>query len=82
MSRTWVEAGVARAGNGCALIQALRELELGEELFCDYALPLELAEPCLSGAKTCRGSIVEPGVTVGVRRARGAAGAARPRRRS
>lgn len=54
-----VEAGVTKAGNGWAQLQALRDLEPGEELFYDYALPPELKERCRCGAKTCRGWIVE-----------------------
>jgi len=54
-----VEAGVTRAGNGWAQLQALRDLEAGEELFYDYALPVELKEPCFCGAKRCRGWIVD-----------------------
>lgn len=74
-----VEAGVTRAGNGWAQLQALRDLEPGEELFYDYALPVELAEPCRCGAKTCRGWIVEPGVVVDVRRVQSAGGVAERR---
>lgn len=54
-----VEAGVTKAGNGWAQLQALRDLEPGEELFYDYALPAELKERCSCGAKRCRGWIVE-----------------------
>lgn len=54
-----VEAGVTKAGNGWAQLQALRDLEAGEELFYDYALPPALKERCHCGAKTCRGWIVE-----------------------
>lgn len=55
-----VEAGVTKAGNGWAQLQALRDLEPGEELFYDYALPAELKERCFCGAKRCRGWIVDP----------------------
>ena len=54
-----VEAGVSRLGNGWAQLQALRDIEVGEELFYDYALPAELKERCHCGARTCRGWIVE-----------------------
>jgi hypothetical protein len=53
-----VEAGITRAGNGWAQLQALRDIEAGEELFFDYALPAELKEPCFCGTKSCRGWIV------------------------
>jgi hypothetical protein len=59
-----VEAGVTRAGNGWAQLQALRDLEAGEELFYDYALPVELKEPCFCRTPSCRGWIVEAGATV------------------
>lgn len=55
-----VEAGVTKAGNGWAQLQALRDLEPGEELFYDYALPAELKQRCHCGAKRCRGWIVDP----------------------
>ncbi|GMU58771.1 MAG: SET domain-containing protein-lysine N-methyltransferase [Myxococcales bacterium] len=54
-----VEAGLTRAGNGWAQLQALRDLEAGEELFYDYALPAELKEPCCCRTKSCRGWIVD-----------------------
>jgi hypothetical protein len=54
-----VEAGVTRAGTGWAQLQALRDIAAGEELFFDYALPVELKEPCACGAARCRGWIVE-----------------------
>lgn len=54
-----VEAGVTRAGNGWAQLQALRDVEAGEELFYDYALPVELKEPCFCRTPSCRGWIVE-----------------------
>ena len=54
-----VEAGVTRSGNGWAQLQALREINPGDELFYDYALPPELKERCHCGARTCRGWIVD-----------------------
>ena len=54
-----VEAGVTRSGNGWAQLQALREINPGDELFYDYALPAELKERCHCGARTCRGWIVD-----------------------
>lgn len=54
-----VEAGVSRQGNGWAQLQALRDIEPGDELFYDYALPAELKERCHCGARTCRGWIVD-----------------------
>jgi|APLak6261679142_1056127.scaffolds.fasta_scaffold00016_20 hypothetical protein len=55
-----VEAGVTKRGNGWAQLQALRDLEPGEELFYDYALPPELKMKCRCGTKSCRGWIVDP----------------------
>jgi hypothetical protein len=74
-----VEAGVSRQGNGWAQLQALRNIEPGDELFYDYALPPELAEKCFCGAKTCRGWIVESG---GVERVRSSRVKSRVRRAS
>jgi SET domain-containing protein len=54
-----VEAGVTKRGNGWAQLQALEDIEPGDELFYDYALPPELKERCHCGAKTCRGWIVD-----------------------
>ncbi|MDP2273725.1 MAG: SET domain-containing protein-lysine N-methyltransferase [Archangium sp.] len=54
-----VEAGVTRRGNGWAQLQALREIKPGDELFYDYALPVELRERCHCGARTCRGWIMD-----------------------
>ena len=54
-----VEAGVTKRGNGWAQLQALREIEPGDELFYDYALPVELKERCHCGARTCRGWIMD-----------------------
>lgn len=54
-----VEAGLTKSGNGWAQLQALRDIDVGEELFYDYALPVELKEPCFCGTKSCRGWIVE-----------------------
>jgi hypothetical protein len=54
-----VEAGVTKAGNGWAQLQALRDLEPGEELFYDYGFPPALKQRCRCGAKSCRGWIVE-----------------------
>jgi hypothetical protein len=53
-----VEAGVTRAGNGWAQLQALKTIRPGDELFYDYAFPPELKEKCRCGAKACRGWIV------------------------
>lgn len=39
---------------------ALRDIEIGEELFYDYAFVASSAEPCNCGAATCRGLIVDP----------------------
>lgn len=55
-----VEAGITKNGNGWAQLQALRDIEPGEELFFDYALPEALKEKCYCGAKRCRGWIVQP----------------------
>lgn len=65
-----VEAGVTRRGNGWAQLQALRDIEPGEELFYDYALPPELKMKCRCGAKTCRGWIIDPRAVVAPRRPR------------
>ena len=55
-----VEAGVTARGHGWAQLQALRQIEPGDELFYDYALPEELKERCHCGAPSCRGWIVAP----------------------
>jgi uncharacterized protein len=55
-----VEAGVTKSGRGWAQLQALRDLEPGEELFYDYALPPELTMACRCGTKSCRGWIIDP----------------------
>ena len=55
-----VEAGVTRGGNGWAQLQALKDIEPGEELTFDYAFPPALKERCRCGAPTCRGWIVDP----------------------
>lgn len=55
-----IEAGITKSGNGWAQLQALRDIEPGEELFFDYALPEALKEKCYCGAKNCRGWIVQP----------------------
>lgn len=39
---------------------AVRDIEIGEELFYDYAFVAVSAEPCNCGAATCRGLIVDP----------------------
>jgi hypothetical protein len=62
-----VEAGVSRQGNGWAQLQALRDIEPGDELFYDYALPTELAEKCFCGAKACRGWIIDPALPLPAR---------------
>lgn len=54
-----IEAGISRTGRGWAQLQALRDLEAGEELFYDYAFPEALKQPCRCGAPSCRGWIVE-----------------------
>jgi len=54
-----VLAGFSRQGNPWAQLQALRDLEVGEELFYDYGYPQDLKEPCHCGAGSCRGWIVE-----------------------
>lgn len=38
---------------------ALRDLAVGEEITYDYGFAAECAEPCLCGAPTCRGVIVD-----------------------
>ncbi len=42
------------------LLVTLRPVQQGEELTIDYGWPAEVAIPCLCGAKTCRGWIVDP----------------------
>ncbi len=49
------EAGITRTA-----WVALRDIEVGEELFYDYAFAAEVAEPCNCGAAACRGLIVDP----------------------
>ncbi len=39
---------------------AVRDIEIGEELFYDYAFVAASAEPCNCGAPQCRGLIVDP----------------------
>jgi uncharacterized protein len=56
-----VEAGVTRAGNGWAQLQALWDIAPGDELTYDYAFDAHLAVPCRCGAPTCRGWIIAPG---------------------
>ncbi len=40
-------------------VHALRTVNPGDELFIDYAWPAWFAIPCLCGAKSCRGWIVD-----------------------
>ena len=65
-----VEAGVTKLGNGWAQLQALRDLEPGEELFYDYALPAELKLRCRCGTPSCRGWIIDPAHVTPRRRSR------------
>ncbi len=39
---------------------ATRDIEVGDELFYDYAFAAGVAEPCHCGANGCRGLIVDP----------------------
>jgi hypothetical protein len=55
----WIDGGLRGDGTPWARVQALRAIRAGEELTCDYALPLHLAEPCACGAVKCRGWIVD-----------------------
>lgn len=57
---TLVEAERTLDGGAWARLVALRAIRAGEELFYDYAFPAAVAEPCLCGAATCRGFIVDP----------------------
>jgi hypothetical protein len=41
-------------------LSATREVVAGEELTIDYAWPADAAVPCLCGAETCRGWVVDP----------------------
>jgi SET domain-containing protein len=41
-------------------VEALRKIEPGDELTIDYAWNAEAAIPCLCGAESCRGWIVDP----------------------
>jgi hypothetical protein len=45
---------------------ALRDIEVGEELFYDYGFVAACAEPCHCGAAACRGLIVDPDEVDGV----------------
>lgn len=65
-----VEAGISKRGNGWAQLQALTDLEPGEELFYDYAYAPELAVPCRCGAVSCRGLIIDPSAPWPLPRAR------------
>ena len=47
-------------GRPVAWWEATRDIEVGEELFYDYAFVGTVAEPCFCGAATCRGLIVDP----------------------
>lgn len=49
----------AEAGMTRAWWTATRDIEVGEELFYDYAFAASVAEPCNCGAATCRGLIVD-----------------------
>ena len=42
------------------VVEALRDIEPGEELSIDYAWPSEFAIPCLCRTKKCRGQIIHP----------------------
>ena len=42
------------------LVQALREIQAGEELTIDYSWPADSAIRCLCGSNACRGWIVNP----------------------
>lgn len=41
-------------------LEALRTIREGEEIFIDYAWDPDSAIPCLCGAATCRGWVVDP----------------------
>ncbi len=40
-------------------VSTLRDVRAGEELTIDYAWPMDAAVPCLCGAATCRGWVVD-----------------------
>jgi hypothetical protein len=55
----WIDAGFRSDGTPWAHVIALRAIEPGEELTCDYAFPVTQAEPCACGAPQCRQLIVD-----------------------
>ncbi len=40
-------------------VSAIRDVKIGEELTIDYAWPMDAAVPCMCGAATCRGWVVD-----------------------
>lgn len=55
-----IEADLDAHGGAWARVVAILPIKAGDEVTYDYAFPLELAEPCRCGVKTCRGWIVDP----------------------
>jgi hypothetical protein len=55
-----IEAELDGKGGAWARVVALREIQPGEEITYHYGFPLDLAEPCTCGDKSCSGWIVDP----------------------
>jgi hypothetical protein len=57
---TEIEAELDGAGGAWARVIALRAIQPGEEITYHYGFPLDLAERCSCGGKSCAGWIVDP----------------------
>ncbi len=57
---TEIEAELDGNGDAWARVIAARDIQPGEEITYHYGFPLDLAEPCTCGGKSCAGWIVDP----------------------